>query len=92
MKMRNVTKEEFDDFLAGYGKPLQIDVVMFCEPPCRQYNDFSSGKVWPESVVASVVLNESYSFSPNEYLIAAVPPSSELLPKSAGKPDSMCES
>lgn len=52
MKTRTVDKEEFDAFLKGYPRPLDRDVVRFCEPPQIQYNDFSLGD-WPKSVVAS---------------------------------------
>lgn len=77
---RIVTKEEFDDFIDAYPAPLTKDVAGIFEPPLLTYNDFSSGKVWPASVVASVVLNESYAkdgevpyrWSPNEYRIDVV--------------------
>lgn len=46
-----VTKEAFDAFVANYPRPLERDVVAFCEPARVQYNDFSLGD-WPASVVA----------------------------------------
>lgn len=47
----NATKEEFDAFIANHPRPLERDVVAFCEPPRVQFNDFSLGN-WPASVVA----------------------------------------
>ncbi|WGH28563.1 hypothetical protein 13VV501A_gene0067 [Vibrio phage 13VV501A] len=75
-----VTKEEFDDFIKNYPNDLITDVSHICEPPVKTYNDFSGGKKWPESVVASVSLTESYPkeenggrfpyvWSPNTYRI-----------------------
>ena len=31
------------------------------DPPVQTWNDFSTGKVWPESAVAKVVLEERMS-------------------------------
>ena len=45
---KKVTKEEFDAFIASYPNELDRDV----EPPLVNYNDFSSGKTWPDSIVA----------------------------------------
>lgn len=59
MKKIKVTKQEFERFISEYKGKLDVDVVMFAEPPVKTYNDFSIGD-WPESIVASVVLNESY--------------------------------
>lgn len=60
MKKKVVSKAEFDDFIDSYPNELAVDVTGICEPPLKTYNDFSDGKVWPESIVASVVLFESY--------------------------------
>lgn len=54
---KKVSKEEFDKFLADYPNKLEQDTVGFVDPPQRQFNDFSDGKVWPESVVAFIWLN-----------------------------------
>ncbi len=51
-QMKRVTHDEFHDFINNYPNKLEIDIVHFCEPPLKQYNDFSLGN-WPESVVAS---------------------------------------
>jgi hypothetical protein len=74
MKYRNVTKEEFDKFVAAYPRPLVKDVCGIPQPPVLSYNDFSMGK-WPESIVAQVQLFESgskdeghpYPWEPNTY-------------------------
>jgi hypothetical protein len=50
--MNRCTKQEFDDFIAGYPNRLEINVVGMCIPEMVQYNDFSDGKKWPESVAA----------------------------------------
>jgi hypothetical protein len=51
--MRNVTKVEFDAFVAAYPRPLVRDVFGAFEPPLVTYNDFNLAPKWPESVVAS---------------------------------------
>lgn len=58
--MKEVSFEEFNTFLKNFDKPLEKDVTGISEPPTLTYNDFSEGKVWPESVVAAVSLYESY--------------------------------
>lgn len=59
MEYRDVTKEEFDEFLSAYPRPLEKDVTGICEPPVLSYNDFAKGP-WPDSIVAAVVLTEDY--------------------------------
>lgn len=49
--MKTVTKQEYEDVITQYPRPLKRDVVGFAEPPVMQYNDFSLGP-WPKSVVA----------------------------------------
>lgn len=63
--MKKVTKEEFEKFIRDYPKPLVQDVYAIAEPPILQFNDFSEGKVWPESVVASECLDweEPHTYS-----------------------------
>ena len=51
-----VTKEEFGEFVKNYPIKLEWNVTAICDPPMGSYNDFSDGKVWPESVVAKVHL------------------------------------
>ena len=52
-KMRPVSKEEFEAFLAAYPRPLERDVFGACEPPAVSYNDFERAPMWPDSIVAS---------------------------------------
>lgn len=47
------TKEEFLAFLDRYPRALVRDVWGASTPMMVTYNDFSGGKVWPESVIAS---------------------------------------
>jgi hypothetical protein len=51
-RRKEVTKHEFDAFLAAYPRGLEKDVLRICEPEQIQFNDFSLGD-WPQSVVAS---------------------------------------
>lgn len=55
---KQVTRQECIDFVKNYPVRLEQDVAGMFEPPLRTFNDFSDGKVWPESIVAKVVLNE----------------------------------
>lgn len=64
---KEVTKEEFDEFISGYPNPLDINVTWICEPPMKSYNDFNLGD-WPFSMVAKVQLWETYQ-EPNKYWI-----------------------
>lgn len=50
--MKEVTKEEFDNFIANYPRKLDYAVLTICSPEKGQYNDFTLGD-WPKSVVAS---------------------------------------
>ena len=49
---KRVSKEEFINFINNYPRKLERDTYMVCEPPLITYNDFSTGKKWPESTVA----------------------------------------
>lgn len=53
--MTQVKRHEFQSFLDCYPRPLESDVVMFCEPPARQWNDFKLGD-WPDSVVCQYTI------------------------------------
>ena len=74
-KFKKVNKEEFDAFVKSFREELYYDVCHVCDPPLSSYNDFSEGKVWPESIVAKVVLWEAMADHPaykgeeNEYQI-----------------------
>jgi len=71
-----VSKEQFykfsENFLNKTGVKLERDVTMICEPPCLSLNDFSDGKVWPESMCAKGVMwdgSEYHKFKQAEYSI-----------------------
>lgn len=53
MASRQVTKEEFDKFVADYPNPLQTHVFRIGEPPQIQFYDEKLG-VWPEFVVCYI--------------------------------------
>ena len=62
VKSRNfkkVSKEEFENFVKNHKnfKDLDWNIFRACEPPLGSYNDFSNGKVWPESMVAKISLD-----------------------------------
>jgi hypothetical protein len=52
-EFKQVSKEEFQEFLAKYPRKLEHDCSGIPEPPVDTYNDFSLG-VWPESIVARI--------------------------------------
>lgn len=60
-QFKNVTKQEFDEFIASYPRHLERDVCGICEPPIVTYNDWEIGW-WARSVVANTML---YSDNPN---------------------------
>lgn len=47
-----VSKEEFDSFVKNYPVELQEHWIEFCTPPIITWNDFSSGKQYPDTIVA----------------------------------------
>jgi len=51
---KQVSQREFEEFIQGYQKPLKKDWSAMFMPPFISYNDFSDGKVWPQSVVAFI--------------------------------------
>lgn len=55
MNFKRVTMEEFQSFIRSYPNKLERDVCAIGQPPVETYNDFTTGKVWPESVVAKIV-------------------------------------
>ena len=59
MKLELCSKEEFDDFIAKYPRPLTRDVFGAGEPPVVTFNDFTIAPKWPESVVASYFAEDS---------------------------------
>ncbi len=69
---KKVSKTQFETFIKDYPLKLEIDVAHIYDPPVKTYNDFSEGKVWPDSVVAYINLNENDLRFPgveNEYFI-----------------------
>lgn len=63
-QFKDVTKQEFDEFIASYPRHLERDVCGICDPPAVSYNDWEIGW-WSRSIVASTVL---YSDDPkNSY-------------------------
>lgn len=72
---KQVTKEEFEDFRDNYGSKLEVDVTAICEPPLLSLNDFSDGKVWPESIVAKAYLmdgSDYYGGKTTEYFLKEI--------------------
>lgn len=59
---KQVTKQEFDEFIASYPRHLERDVCGICEPPAVSYNDWEIGW-WSRSIVASTML---YSDNPKD--------------------------
>lgn len=49
-QFKNVTKEEFDEFIASYPRQLERDVCGIYEPPIVSYNDLEigwwQGRLW----------------------------------------------
>lgn len=69
---KQVTKEEFDKFVSEYPNKLDWDVTGICEPPLGSHNDFTEGKVWPESMVTKVRLFDGSDYHMNrqaEYFV-----------------------
>ena len=61
-QFKDVTKQEFDEFIASYPRHLERDVCGICEPPAVSYNDWEIGW-WSRSVVANTML---YSDNPKD--------------------------
>ena len=67
---REVTREEFDAFIAVYPERLDKNVTAIFEPPILSYNDFVKAPKWPDSVVAFVRLNEhGIPLTSNQYYL-----------------------
>jgi len=67
-----VSKEDFDKFIKEYPNKLDYDVTGICEPPLGSYNDVTTGKKWPECMVAKVMLymgEDYFDNKPSEYFI-----------------------
>ena len=61
---RNVTKEEFEEFIKNYPRKLERDVCGISDPPAVSYNDFELANRWPYSLVGSTFL---YDENPDDY-------------------------
>ena len=61
---KNVTKEEFKEFIKNYPRKLEKDVCGISDPPAVSYNDFELANRWPYSIVASTFL---YDENPDDY-------------------------
>lgn len=69
---KQVTETEFKEFLDSYPNKLEFNVSRMCEPPMGSHNDFTDGKVWPESMVTKVILTNGeayYNHEPNTYYV-----------------------
>lgn len=75
-KYKQVSKDEFERYISEYSKSKNIklvkDIAGMFEPPLLTVNDFSEGKVWPESIIAKACLmdgSEYYDGKTTEYFI-----------------------
>ncbi len=59
-----VNEATFNKFIFAYAGNLTTDIARMFEPPVMTYNDFSGGRVWPESAVAKIHMGK-----PREYFI-----------------------
>lgn len=68
--MKEVSKQEFIDFLNKYPRKLIRDAFGACTPPFVTFNDFELANRWPYSIVASTYLYddnpEDYFYEPEE--------------------------
>ena len=62
MKRRYVSEQEHAAFIAAYPRKLETHALTIVEPPMIAWNDFSLGD-YPESIVASKVMDEPPSYS-----------------------------
>ncbi len=61
-KFKQVSKEEFEEYIKQYPNPLEKNVCAIPEPPLLTYNDFKLAEKWPESVVARVKLYDGSEY------------------------------
>lgn len=55
-KEKNVTKEEFEQFIRNYPRELEKHVSGICYPPAISYNDFELANRWPYRAVAKTFM------------------------------------
>jgi hypothetical protein len=60
-KLENVTKEQFEEFLKNYPRPLLYDYYGVCMPPLITYNDRKIADKFPNSIVALTYAYEDES-------------------------------
>lgn len=61
-KFEQVSKEYFESFITSHPNQLTISISGIPEPPVRFYDDFTTGKRWPESTVAKVKLYDGSEY------------------------------
>lgn len=62
--IKRVTRQEFEDFIRNYPRPLKKDCYGVFDPPLITYNDFALANKWPYSVIASTYI---YDDDPSGY-------------------------
>lgn len=67
-KWEQVTEAQYSEFIRSYPRPLDRNVTAICEPPMENFNDFSNGKTWPESMVARAMLCDDGTRKDHEVL------------------------
>lgn len=62
---KQVSAEEFVNYVNTYPRKLRVDAFAACTPPFVSYNDFELANRWPHSIVASY---SKYSSKEGDYL------------------------
>lgn len=66
---KQVTEQEFYEFIRNYPRPLERDVCGAFEPPLITYNDIALGR-WPDGTVADTYRYDDdldgYYYTPHE--------------------------
>ena len=67
---KQVSKEEFVEFVNNFPRHLERDVCGIADPPAITFNDFQLAAYWPYSVVANTWVYEDdpsdYYYEPEE--------------------------
>lgn len=67
---KQVSKQEFIEFINHYPRRLDVDCWGACEPPFLSYNDFALANRFPYSIVASTFAYDNdpsgYYYEPEE--------------------------
>lgn len=78
MKLKQVSKQAFDNFISNYGKKLEFSISHISEPPVKVYCDNDLGRRETDRTVARVILEEAmkghpgYKGSLNRYYIPGI--------------------